>query len=297
MNDRLFEKIKNVSNIKNLSGLVIALVCLNLFFIINIGKSREQNKDGAIYFLNVGQGDSELIWLPGGVKILIDGGPPNKKAAIALSQILSPFDKNIDLVIISHPELDHYGGLEEVARRYEISALISNGREADSAAYKSLKETLVQNQIPEINLFKNDKIKFGSSVLKILNPDKSKAKKEKSANETSLIIYLKNPKMTAIFTGDSGLKTEKTILSNLPKIDVLKVGHHGSKTSTGENFVKKLTPKIAVIEVGKNGYGHPRPEVVSRLEKYGAQIFRTDLDETIKITGNGKDLKVISVKQ
>lgn len=296
MSDWFIEKINLITRPKSLVFIIAAILLLNVFLAINIVKISKLNNTTAVYFLSVGQGDSELIRLPGGAKILIDGGPQNKKAAEELSKILPPFDKTIDIIMLTHPQLDHYGGLAEVIRRHKITAFVSNSLEAKIPAFESLKKAIKDNKIAKISLYKNDKIKSGGSILKIINPDKNKIQKEKNLNETSLVAVLEDQNIAAIFTGDAGLKTEKIILPYLTQTDVLKIGHHGSKTSTGENFLNKLKPSIAVIEVGKNSYGHPKPEILSRLKKHGVKTLRTDLMGTINIAANEKSIKIFQIK-
>lgn len=236
-----------------------------------------------IYFFDVGQGDSELIVLPGGVKILIDGGP-NKKVLDDLAKILRPTDRYIDLVINSHPHPDHFIGLIDVLKDYEVGAFIYNGRDGGIPAWEELLKTADKNKAPGLVLAAQDKIHYQDNEFDILSPDKNFFNKD-DLNETSLVALLKSQNFKALFAGDIGAGPEKYLAAKFDiDADVLKIGHHGSRFSSIEEFLKNISPKISVIEVGKNSYGHPTPEILARLASVGAQIYRTDNNGTVKIT-------------
>ncbi|MEK7657641.1 MAG: MBL fold metallo-hydrolase [Patescibacteria group bacterium] len=249
------------------------------------------NKNLEVYFLDVGQGDSQLVNLPSGVQVLIDGGP-NKKVLNELSSVLAPTDRYIDLVILSHPQYDHFAGLIEVLKRYKVGAFIYNGREGEAKSFADLKKALKENKIPEIILAGNDKIKYQDSRFDILSPT-SDFLKSSELNDTTLVMKLGglNSAADILFTGDIGKNVEDYLAKNFDiKADILKVGHHGSKFSSGEEFLKKIGAKIAVIEVGKNNYGHPTVAALNRLTSAGARIFRTDNDGTIKLIINDRGM-------
>lgn len=250
-------------------------------------------KNAEIYFLNVGQGDSELIVLPNNVKILIDGGPGDK-VLNELSQNLSFFDRYIDLVILSHPETDHFSGLIGVLKNYKVGAFIYNGRAGVSKSFSGLKNVIEENKIPTVVLAESDKIKYLDNKFKILSPGK-KLLSGKDTNDSSLVIRFENKNISALFTGDIGKNAENYIFQKYDlKSDILKIPHHGSKYSSADEFIKEVNPKISVIEVGKNSYGHPTPIVISRLKEINSQIFRTDLSGTIKIVLEASKLNIFS---
>ncbi len=235
-----------------------------------------------VYFLSVGQGDSELVILPGGVKVLIDGGPGNKVLA-DLAAILPQTDRYIDLVINSHPHPDHFVGLIDVLKDYKVGAFIYNGRDGGIPAWQELLKTADENKVPVEILAAQDKIHYQDNEFDILSPDNFFFNKS-DLNETSLVALLKSQNFKALFVGDIGAAPEKYLAAKFNiSADVLKVGHHGSKYSSTEAFLKDVLPKIAVAEVGKNTYGHPTKETLSRLASVGAQIYRTDNNGTIKI--------------
>jgi len=280
--------------------LILLLVFLAIFdfFVwseIVFGRERTTNKNSEVYFLDIGQGDSELINLAGGVQILIDGGP-NKKILDELASILPVTDRYIDLVILSHPQYDHFAGLIDVLKRYQIGAFIYNGRKGEIKAFEDLEKVLKENKIKTIVLVQGDKIKYRNNQLDIISPA-SDFLKSKELNDTSLVISLQSAGAKFLFTGDIGFAVENYLAKNFDlKSDVLKVAHHGSRYSSGEEFLKKVNPKISVIEVGKNSYGHPTSQALNGLASVGSRVFRTDYDGTIKLIINGNKIDILKRK-
>lgn len=275
---------------KKWSLIFIVLVAVNLFVWQAI-VSAQPGTQTELYFLDVGQGDSELILLPGNIKIMIDGGP-SAKVLSGLAAVLSPQDRYIDLLIISHPELDHFGGFIDVLKTYKVGAIIDNGRRGTAKAYEALEEAIQESGAPRITLKEGDNIKYQNKIFKILSPTPEGLKSNK-LNDTTLVIMLEDGPMRVLYTGDIGVSEESRLIKryNLAA-DVLKVGHHGSKYSSGYGFLRSVDPKIAVIEVGKNSYGHPTKETLQRLANIGSFILRTDNMGNIKISFDGEKLNV-----
>ena len=266
------------------------------FFIWNSIIFDGGHKNLQAYFLNVGQGDSELVVLPGNVKILMDGGP-NSKILTELSKSLPSTDHYIDLIILSHAEADHFTGLIDVAKRYRIGAFIFNGLNGRGNTWPELLKILKNNNVPIIVLSAGDKIKYLNNRMNFIWPEKNNLPKTtKTLNETALVSILESRMVKILFTGDIGFKTENHLLGKYDlSVDILKVGHHGSKFSTSEEFLKAVDPKISIIEVGKNSYGHPTKEVLNRLASVESKIFRTDKDGLIKIEANGENIKIFKI--
>lgn len=253
-----------------------------------------------VNFFNIGQGDAFLIEIPQRHQILIDGGP-----SFAILEKLAkemPFwDRTIDLIILTHPEKDHLSGLIEVLKRYEVENIVWTGVVRDIPEYK-IWESLIQQEGAEIFIAKaGQKIKWSRTVLdhlEILYPLGEIAGEEfKNSNNSSIVARLVFGGNSFLFTGDAYKDVEEELVEKMLPIDsdVLKIGHHGSKTSTSDEFVKMVSPQIAVISAGKgNSYGHPHQEVLEILEKYGIKILRTDLQGDIKIFSNGVEFKVKS---
>lgn len=300
--ETIFKKLKKR---KTETGIfLVSLVILNILLTAYIAELKQNENLLQLYFLNVGQGDSELVVLPGGAKILIDAGPSNKKVLQELSKILSPFDRTIDLVSYSHAQQDHMGSLPEVIENYKAGALVSNGVGNTIGAYKALVENVKRQSLPNIILARGDKIRYKSSIIHILNPAPCLDTRcpNVDLNEGSLVLLLESASTTALFTGDIGAKTEKALLPELVEglhynqVDILKVPHHGSKYSSSKEFLQATSPKIAVIEVGKNSYGHPAKQTLQQLQQYNIKTLRTDTDGTVKITSDGKNLRVSPIK-
>jgi len=279
----------------NRNHLILFIVFLIIFdfFVWSqiVSGVSEQNNNLEIYFLDVGQGDSELVNLPNDVQVLMDGGPDNKILG-ELSSILPPTDRYIDLVVLSHPQYDHFAGLIEVLKRYEIGAFIYNGREGTAESFEDLKRTIEKNKIPTIILTQGDKIKYQENQFDVFSPSKNFIS-SKELNDTTLVIKLTGENSKILFTGDIGFKVENYLAANFDiDSDILKVGHHGSKYSSSKKFLEAVNPKIAVIEVGKNTYGHPTSQALNGLASIGSQIFRTDQNGTIKLVINGEKINI-----
>ncbi|MDI6821006.1 MAG: MBL fold metallo-hydrolase [Patescibacteria group bacterium] len=287
------EIIEKINFHKNSLIILLALFLILDFFVYSqIFISGSPGKNLEIYFFNVGQGDSEFVVLPGGVKVLIDGGPPNGRVLEELLKAMPSTERYIDLVLLSHPQLDHFGGLVDVVRRYKIGAFIWNGEQGEARAFEDLKNNLMESSVKIITLISGDAISYKNSRFNILSPTK-KSLTGGNANEKTLVLSLLSNNSKTIFTGDIDAKIEKRIADMFDSpIDILKVAHHGSKFSSSANFLDILKPKLAVIGVGKNSYGHPTPEVLRRLGGVGARIFRTDRDGTLKLVINDERIKI-----
>lgn len=263
------------------SSIYLVLLIFNIFvwyWVFTGGRDEALN----LYFLNVGQGDSSLVIFPNNVKILIDGGP-GKEILNPLAKVLSPTDRYLDLVLLSHPQLDHFSGLIPVMERYKVGAFIYNGRDGEAAAWKDLVSVLKQKKIDTIILEKGDSIQYRDNKISILSPDKSFIE-NKELNNTSLVAEVESEKAKTLFTGDIGFKVENYLMNRYDlDIDIFKVPHHGSKYSSGIYFLKRTSPQISVVQVGRNSYGHPTKEVLSRLASVGSSIYRNDLNGTVHL--------------
>ena len=278
---------------KNHRYLYLTLLCLVILdaLIWRLVLFPERHDDLELYFLDVGQGDSQLI-LSDGVKVLIDGGQPNGKVLNALGKVLSVTERYIDLVIMSHPQLDHYGGLIDVAKNYEVGAFIGNGKKGEYAAYFELEKILKEKNIPMVALGEGDRIKYREAIFNVLNPSTKKLK-DKELNETSLVIMLKKGGLKSLYTGDIGAKTEQELAKKYDlDAHILKISHHGSRFSSDLVFLKEVSPAMAAIGVGKNSYGHPTPQTLARLASIGSAVARTDKEGTIKVIYDGLNLKI-----
>ncbi|MCD6178241.1 MBL fold metallo-hydrolase [bacterium] len=248
-----------------------------------------------VCFFDVGQGDSIFIETPQRHQILIDGGP-DSGVVEKLGREMSFFDKSIDLLILTHPEHDHMGGLIDVLDSFDVENILWTGVLKDSSEYNEWKRRIQEEGSRVIIAKRGQYIRLGDVFLFVLWPEESvEDKKVKNINNTSVVSRLVFGKISFLFEGDVYRSVEKKLLlreKNL-KSTVLKVAHHGSKSSTDEKFLKAVLPEVAVIEVGKdNPYGHPHQETLEKLEKYGMKILRTDLNGDIKIFSDGLNYKI-----
>ena len=279
----------NFKDKKIVLGGIILLLIFNIlawFVVYDLSKIRFLE----VIFFDVGQGDALFIKTPQGHQILIDGGP-DSVILEKLGEELPFYDRVIDLVILTHPESDHLTGLLDVLRSYKVKNILWTGVIKDTGDFEKWQE-LIEKEKAEIFIAKaGQKITIGKTSFEILFPfENLENKSVKDANNTSIVLRLDFGEISLLFTGDIYKSEERELLSLAKQLDtdVLKVGHHGSKTSTAEEFIIVVSPEIAVISVGRNNsYGHPHQETLDTLEKCGIRIFRTDLNGDIKIISDG----------
>ncbi len=246
-----------------------------------------------VIFFDVGQGDAIFVETPEGHQILIDGGP-SKRILGKLAREMPFLDRTLDLVILTHPESDHLRGLNYVLGRYKVENILWTGVLRDTEVFKEWQKALKEEKANEVIAQAGQKIKAGNTKIFILYPfENLKGKKYKDSNDTSVIARLVFYKNSFLFTGDATKKTEQQLLDREVDInsDVLKVGHHGSKTSTSKEFLKEVSPEIAVISCGRNNrYDHPHREVLQNLQDFGITILTTYQKGDVKLISNGRDL-------
>ena len=239
-------------------SLLFVLVCAFIFSL----------PDGRLHlvFCDVGQGDAILIsYLQN--QVLIDGGPDNKILE-CLSKKMPFWDRKIEMIVLTHPEKDHETGLIDVLKRYSVKYFVSNNLQKSSTSVKS-----------------GDQIKIGPLRFLVLWPPKNYGMTNE-LNDSSVVLKLSFGYSQALFTGDISEKIEQQI--DLEEIEILKVAHHGSKFSTSKEFLSKIKPKLAIISVGENRFGHPTPEVLERLKQAGVKVLRTDQQGNIEIVSDGR---------
>jgi competence protein ComEC len=249
-----------------------------------------------VSFFDVGQGDSIFIKAPGGYQVLIDGGPGYSKVLDGLSKEMFFNDKEIDLVILSHPESDHMTGLFSVLDNYKVENIIWTGIERDGVKFETWKRMINEEGANIYYANYGDVINVGEAKLEIISPKELIAGKEfEESNNAAIVARLYYKDSSFLFTGDISSKIENE-LDDID-VDVLKVAHHGSKYSTSEEFLEKVTPLVSVIQVGKNSYGHPTEEVLTRLNNFDIKVLRNDTNGDIKIVSDGLNYKIITSKK
>ncbi len=248
-----------------------------------------------VNFLDVGQGDSILIEMPNSNQMIIDGGPSRGIASKIVGE-LPPFDRKIEMVVLTHPDKDHITGLFEVFEVFEVERVLIPkivGGEEEKPLYLKFKKAVEEEKSEIIYAKEGQRISFpGEVYFLIFWPPEGFSSRE--LNDFSIVGKLIFGKVRFLFTGDISEKVEQELVKenfNL-RSDILKISHHGSKYSSSTGFLKSVTPFLALISVGKNNYGHPSKEALERLEKFGINFLRTDKEGDIKIITNGQDIKV-----
>lgn len=267
------------------------LVILTIFIWVFVYQERNNHKYLKVVFLDVGQGDSIYIEAPNGEQMLIDGGP-DAKLLSSLSKVMPFADRSIDIVLATHGDQDHIGGLPLLLDTYKVSNFIENGVISDSRAFSNLEDKITNKKINKIIARRGLKIildKKKNIYFDILYPDRDISNFD--SNDGSIVGRLVYGNESFMMTGDASLYTENLIEWNEKdstlKSNVLKLGHHGSRTSNGVLWLERVNPEIAIISVDKNNkYGHPSKEVIDRLfslkipylstAEKGNIIFKTD---------------------
>ncbi len=244
--------------------------------------------DGKMHlrFLSVGQGDSALLRTPEGKTILIDGGP-DWSTLEDLGEYLPFLHRRIDLLVLSHPNLDHLLSFPEILKRYKVGGIVMSGTENALPRYRQIFNLAAEHSVPILVVAAGQSIEVEDNVtMEILWPPKTMPKGfTKNSNDASLVFMLRYRNHRALFTGDIEKPTEETLVrahADL-KADILKIAHHGSKTSSTDAFLQAVSPSLAVLSVGKNSYGHPRPEILEKLKSMEVETRRTDLEGTIEV--------------
>lgn len=284
----------------NLKKYVILILLLSSFFYTFFSYVQKNffqvsNHNLRFHFIDVGQGDSSLIITPKGNTILIDAGD-EAHAKKVVSYIREQGIEKLDLVIATHPDADHIGGMDKVIKNFDIDVFAMPDVSAKTNQYKQIQRELKAKKMRATRLYQGDEVQIDDDIdFEILSP--VKGKKYDDTNEYSIVAKIVYKDTSFILMGDATIENEVDIINNVPDIDidVLKLGHHGSSTSSSDYFITKTSPNIAIISCGKNNkYGHPHQEVMRVLKKHGVTPYRTDEMGDIVITSDGKEIKYIN---
>lgn len=241
--------------------------------------------DGQLHviFCAVGQGDAAYIKFPDGRDMLVDGGPDTRVIG-CLGRHMPFWDRNLDLVVMSHPQRDHIAGLIPVFERYGVGYFVRTPTEEQSDVYEQLVRLVKKTHTLVKFAAAGEKITIGPTILSVMSPEEG----IRDVNASSLVFILRYGAFDALFTGDATLGSGLVVGT----VELLKVPHHGSKTGLVQAAVEALHPAIAVISVGRNSFGHPSQEVLSMLAGVGAAIHRTDKEGDIEVISDGKSWKI-----
>ncbi len=250
-----------------------------------------------VAFLNIGQGDSIFIESPNGNKIMIDGGPVGNKTESELAKQLPFYDRHLDLIILTHPDADHVVGFQSILNDYKVDKVMEPGSNTDTATYKKIEETITTEKIPKTLARRGMRIVLDQKrkiYLTILFPDRDPATWD--TNTSSIVARLTYGHDSFLFQGDSPQVIENYLVSidgTTLKSDVLKAGHHGSKTSTSDLYVQTVQPTYTIISAGLNNrYGFPHQQTIDILNKYHTKILKTYEMGTIVMRSDGEKISV-----
>lgn len=252
-----------------------------------------------IFYLNIGQGDAILVQTPSMEYVLIDGGPDDTVLQ-ELSQVMPFYARTIDVMVLSHPHADHLDGLIEVLERYEVKRVMITGVSYHYAGYEKFFDLIRERGVEMV--FVNGKVDYrlNNLIFDVVFPFESLAGAHfENVNNSSLSFRLLYGERSFYFSGDLEVEgEEKLVASDVDLMaDVLKAGHHGSRTSSTEPLLDRVHPAWAVISCGvDNPFGHPHAETIRHLQKRGITIYRTDLDGRIELVSDGTDITIQPVQ-
>jgi len=253
-----------------------------------------------VAFLDVGQGDSILIQAPNGQTMLIDGGRSTNLANTVIIPKLQEWGaKQVDVLIPTHPDQDHIAGLVGVLENYPVKLAALTGQVHSTQIYERLLTDIRDKNVTALKVRTGTVIPFDPAVkLEVLGPDDDQVNSD-DTNDASIVIKLTYGGTSFLLTGDAEMPANKAILDRGFDVrsTVLKLGHHGSRTSTNEDWLMKVQPQLGIISAGKdNSFGHPHPEVIAALEKLKIPYVRTDEHGTITVTSDGVTIHATSEK-
>lgn len=296
---------------KRLAYALIALVTAAILLIIPRTRNRvleylgffdtdspqAEIPDGEIvvYFIDVGQGDAELIMTSDGKTVLIDSGTPESRTVLT-GYLKEQGVKKIDYFVLTHPHADHIGGAAAVLDAFDVVNVIMTDAPTTTSTYKKVLQKIDEKDCGVIFAEAGKEYSLGEAKITILGPVSDYSD---DLNNTSIVLRLTYGRTAFMFTGDAEKKAEQDMLTKFPasyfRADVLKLGHHGSSTSTSDGWFFAVSPEYAVISCGRNNdYGHPHREILSLLKKNGTTYFRTDTDGSIVMSSDGESVKIIS---
>ncbi len=265
-----------------------ALMCAVIWYAVY---TLEGGRNLAVHFFDIGQGDGIFIELPNHVQVLIDGGP-NNSILSKLGSVMPFWDHTIDLVILTHPHADHVDGLIDVLKRYDVGMVIESGAAYATPDYDEWNKLLKEKNVHVIYARKGQHVQLSEkAMIDILYPfEYMTGRRFSNVHDSMVVSKLSYGSMSVLLMGDAEKPIEHQLVHSGAALhaDVLKAGHHGSKTSTTQELLDGVHPKMAVISVGrKNRYGHPHQEVVDRILAAGISLFRTDTDGDVEVMSDG----------
>ena len=274
--------------------MIFALICSGCS---SSNNNTNSNNEVKIEVLDIGQGDASLIYTKDEV-IMIDTGDVDERDR--LEKLLKERNiSTIDKLIITHPHADHIGGAYVVFKNVNVKEVYDNGDATTSKTYQTYLKNIKQKNIAYHQLKAGDTVDFGDGVsFKVFSPTEKMIKNDDDLNNNSIVGQLRYKDFTMLFTGDSERDAEQNMVKSYGdelQSDVLKSPHHGSRTSSSDDYLKTVKAKDVIISLAAdNEYGHPHKQTLDRYKKYNMNVYRTDQDGTITITTDGSDDYTIS---
>jgi competence protein ComEC len=265
---------------------------------VGVPGSADAGSGLALHFLDVGQGDGAALRTPAGRWVLIDAGPRSDRAD-AGRRVVVPFlathnVRSLAVAFVSHAHADHLGGVVSVLDRFRAGVVIEPGEQVADPLYYGFLDELAAEAIPWHRGLTGERFTLDSVSFTVLHPDPKWAGWGEDLNEDSLVLLIEYGAFQVLFAGDAGFPAEQEMRARAYAVDLLKVGHHGSRGSTGDEWLDSLRPRAAVISVGQNNYGHPSRQTLDRLRRHGVAVWRTDLDGSVTVTTDGQRMVVRS---
>ncbi|MBI2463273.1 MAG: MBL fold metallo-hydrolase [Candidatus Spechtbacteria bacterium] len=274
-----------IFNYRSAMGVCVGVAALFTILLYQEAQSRSLS----ISFLDIGQGDSALIVTPSGRTMLVDTGPDGASVSEGIARHMPFYARTIDLIVLTHPDKDHIGGTLAVLKEYDVRGIIMPYAGKDIPVFQEILNTAKARNIPILFARWHERINLDSEVsLRVLWPPEGAENIFSASNDMSLVMKLTYKDDSFMLTGDMEARGEHvlSVFGVDLASDVLKVGHHGSSGSTSEDFLQKVSPKIAVISAGVNNrYGHPTAEVLRRLSSI--KTLRTDKNGDITLVSQG----------
>jgi len=253
---------------------------------------RDSSDDLLIYFLSVGQGDAIAIRTPRGLWALVDGGPRAAGFDAGRSVVLPFFRRQrvsrLAALVVSHGDADHLGGVPVVVQELEPDLVLDPGQPLGTELYLDYLRSIDMAGSDWRPARAGDSFVLDSVVFEVLHPSSEWTSHQLQPNENSVVLRVTHRCFTALLAGDIGQPVESKLAATVGEVDLLKVAHHGSAGSTDQAWLEALRPRLAVISVGRNRFGHPAPTVLQRLEEAEIPVFRTDQGGTVTIRSDGR---------
>jgi len=271
--------------------LALAFVCASAFALFVSDARRPitaSTGELRIWLLDVGQGDAIFIETPGHSQILVDGGPDDA-VLVKLGELMPPTDRTLEGLVSTHPDADHVSGLVSVLDRYDVTTIFETGLTKDTKVARAYAEAVMSEAAERRAVKAGDRFSYDGVEFHVLWPDaRYDGKGVSEPNRAGIVLLVRYGETSVLLTADTEAKEEASYGARAGDVDVLKAGHHGSRTSSSRPFLLSVTPEFAVISCGEdNRYGHPHEDVLARFADLGIRVFRTDQHGEILIRSGG----------